>query len=221
MALDPNQQAQASGMMDQVLGTLNDAIGQLDYASSGVQAVASTIGWGLLGPIGLAVNALTGPTTDARAAIQSALNTMRNIVTRLDGPSRQDVLSGALAPDKWVASANEVMNGIQGLSAQLDNGTIWSNVVAAAAQTLEDLKQLGKQAIPVVASVGIVAGIIVAGIFLNSWLQGGGGHSKSVAGYAARRGLAKPRRRRRSRSRRLHGDLRGDPDDEGDDIFND
>lgn len=201
MALDANQQTQASQMIDQVLANLNDAIGQLDYNSSNVKAAASTIGWSLLGPIGAVVNAL-GTTSDARAAIQSALNTMRNIVARLGGPSRDDVMSGVLAPDKWVASANEVMQGIQGLSLQLDDGTVWSNVVAACGQTLEDLKKLGKQALPVVAGVGIVAAIVVAGIFLNSWLQGGGGHSRGVAGYPSLRGSGKSTRRRRSRPRR-------------------
>jgi phage-related minor tail protein len=202
MALDPNQQAQASQMMDQVLVNLNEAIGQLDYNSSNVKAAASSIGWSLLGAVGAAVDALTNPTSDARAAIQSALNTMRNIVSRLSGPARDDVMSGALAPDKWVASANEVMQGIQGLSLQLDDGTVWSNVVAACAQTLEDLKKLGKQAIPVVAGLGAVAALIIAGIFLNSWLQGGGGHSSGVAGYPSLRGSGKSKRRRRSRPRR-------------------
>jgi hypothetical protein len=70
----------------------------------------------LFGPLGLAVQVFTS-TDDAKRDLLGALNgTMTNIINRLDTSSRAEVLAGTLKPEKWVAAAKVVADGLTGIA---------------------------------------------------------------------------------------------------------
>lgn len=168
----PDQQGQVSSMMDPIVATLNSAVSDLASRASSVNAAAASIGWALLGPIGMAINAVTSPTDDARAAISSALNTMRNIVTRLDGLSRQAVMDGTETIEQWTDAANTVQEGLSGLSKQLDAESVWA---VELDNTKMQIDALAKFVAPYakLAAFGVGGILLVGGLILAAHFLGG------------------------------------------------
>lgn len=85
-------------------------------------------------------------TGDAKAAVLSGLVTMDNIIARLDGPSRAEVLAGTMPTAKWMASAEEVSKGIQAQAKILKDDTTFNLVETTMKQAYADFANLGAAA---------------------------------------------------------------------------
>jgi hypothetical protein len=102
-----------NGMMDDVVSSLRSAIVtvrariELERSAEVLSLVLVPITAGQ----SLYANLFTS-SAEMKSAILSYLNSMENIITRLDGPSRADVLSGELKQEKWLAGAQPVADGL-------------------------------------------------------------------------------------------------------------
>lgn len=123
----------------------------------------------LLGPLAwLTVNATTS-SGDAKAAALSAMNTLNNIITRLATTSRDEVLAGTLPTEKWIASAEEVANGITAQAKIYNDEAIISVVTRQIEQAIKDFRALG-------ANAGNFLDDILRFVTANKWwfVAGGG-----------------------------------------------
>lgn len=102
-----------NGMMDGVVSSLRSAIAtvrariELERSAEVLSLVLIPVTAGQ----SLYTNLFTS-STEMKSAILSYLSSMENIVNRLDGLSRADVLSGELKQEKWLAGAQPVADGI-------------------------------------------------------------------------------------------------------------
>lgn len=101
-----DEQSKLSASMDNVVDVLRRAILSVRTRVAGETTAENLMRF--LVPLGF----LFTSTAEAKAAVLSAMATMSNIVDRLDGPSRAEVLSGSLPVNKWLASAKEVEDGV-------------------------------------------------------------------------------------------------------------
>lgn len=73
------------------------------------------------------------------------LDTLDNIIKRLDGPSRIEVLNGQMPIEKWIAGSNEVFKGMQAQAIYMKQNTWVTQFAMAAAEAAGELYQISKE----------------------------------------------------------------------------
>jgi len=192
------QREALSAMMDNTVDALRRAILALK-ARIQLERAADKILLAL-GPLGI-VAAFTSP-EEARKAVLSGLNTLSNIVSRLDGPSRAEVLAGTLAPNKWLAGAQPVFDGVKGQAEILGELTLAGFVgerYDAAKKTIDEVLGMAGRAAqfyadywPWIYGVGGVAGLYILWRVFKA----------SPAGRVARAALSGHSKRHRRRGKK-------------------
>jgi len=166
------QQQELNSVMDSAVGAMNGAADSLRKRVA--LESAREVLLKLAGPAGWFTMAFTS-TDDARAAALSGLKTIQNIIDRLNGPSRQAVLNGAEAPEKWLAASKTVLEGIQDQAKILGDSSLatfageqyaatkqaFADFLARAGQTLKETWDIAKYALPIGIGVAAVAALFI------------------------------------------------------------
>jgi hypothetical protein len=120
-------------------------------------------------------SALFTSTDEARAGALSGLKTIKTIVARLDGPARQEVLAGTMAPEKWLGSSKVVLQGVKDQANILKDSSLASFAMEQYAATVQALKNFmekagrkfeeafsfAKYAVPVAIGVAAIAAFFI------------------------------------------------------------
>jgi len=169
---------QLATTMDNVIGALKRSVTVIRVRVAGERSLE--ILSLLLGPIGWTGMLFTS-TSEAKAAVLSGLTTIENIIKRLDGPSRQEVLAGTEAPEKWLAAAQEVSDGVSALAKIYKDDLTVSLLTTQMGQAAQDLKALGISVgsqlsiwVPIAIGVGVIAAIFILPRLLAGPIRFGG-----------------------------------------------
>jgi len=154
----------------------------------------------LAGPMGIAASTFTS-SSDAKAAVLSAMATMSSIIDRLDGPSRRDVLAGTEAPEKWLAGAEPVADGVKAQLKLLNDEASINLISAQLDQATSDFKTLSTSVAtnwPLWIGLGVGGLLLVwllptiVGAFIMKPRHLAGYHGKKRRGKKRRFGWADP-----------------------------
>ncbi len=218
--------AQVKALMDEVLAGLRDALSTGLTHSNGGYLAGKQLMISMIPLIGPLIAQLTQVNKDGRIGVSNGLLAVGKLIDRIAGQPYQDVLLGKLELKRWVASANEIGDGLASIARQIDDEDLvtltmdrmnrFNSKAEAILAWLEE--QGGKVAanltwlLPVIGLAALVAGAI----FLPKVLGGGNtvnvrtGSLEAFARAAERNGVpmgpddwrepkAPPKKRKRKR----------------------
>lgn len=166
------QRQELNSIMDSAVGAMRSSIQNLE--SNIVREARNELLLTLAGGAGLFAKMFTS-TDDARLAALSGLKTIKNIVDRLDGPSRQEVLAGTMAPEKWLGSSKVVLEGVKDQADILKDSSLASfamgqyeatvqafkDFMARAGKKFEEVFDIAKYVVPITIGVGVLAALFI------------------------------------------------------------
>lgn len=152
---------------------------------------------------------------ETRRGFLSAVPTYRNIIDRLDGPSREEVRVGVMSPSRWLASARTVQVGMQENAAQVSEFSIFNFLGDRIDRAAAIIERIGKTAESILDNLGagveastglwkyVAPALIVGGVGIVLWqIYSATNGFKRMIKLSDSRSLRGYRKRRHSRRRR-------------------
>jgi len=99
-------------MMDSVISALRTAVFKVRARVAVEDNVTTLLGVASAGSLSLA-SSWFSTAEDTRNGVLAAMDTMTNIIDRLDGPSRAEVIAGTETQEQWLKGASAVADGVQ------------------------------------------------------------------------------------------------------------
>ena len=163
-----------------------------DVANSKMDDIVNALKRGVLA-LRVKATVMLNISEDQRTATKSGMNTFDNIIARLDGPSRSEVLAGTLPMEKWLAGAEVVRTGLVEQAQLFDSGSLIDLVSKSVTEASNDLRNIASGA----ASFGggLTIGLVIGGLVATGgiiWLMAQSkvaraGARAALSGYGKRR----------------------------------